>query len=321
MVEWFKKQNVIIKSIIGIIGAFILVCLLIIAVIYLPFYSPISNGEWATVISTFFAGTLGGLIALGGIWWQLNHEKEEKKKRVKEYLIYIIDKSLNSEYLINSLIYSETLISYTRNLLGNLDKTEEQKLLTEFDENYFNGNIDIILSLKNGKEVIELNNNIKMLNKCYNRTFYNTLKKNEIMKETNELQNVIQLINKYSTVLDTFEYQTIDFIKLSLELFLQNLKLNREDHVKYPELESLISYIENLLKILKKSDGLEDLKRLEMVTDFNIKVITYLINTVSILKNTEFNKKVLGCLLNDKNANQRAIKVFKELKKISHDLK
>lgn len=307
--------------------------------------SNITNSEWITFIATYSAGTLGGLIAILGIGWQLNHEKKEKTKRVKKYINFIINKNLKIEKLIDS----EILISYNKPLFGNVNKQEKIKLLIEFDQNYFDGNIDDIISLDNGEEIIELNNNVIALNNIYNRNFSNALDKHNLLIKKNE--EVIQIIKLYSDVLDNFRSEDIFTLSRYLDLFLKKLKTNFLETPGLINLNELITYIEVQLekfqilkdlqiKVMGKrfnemlespsteykevSDDigkLDYLERLKIITTLSEKTINYLIDKNFIVTKSQLDKDMLLSLYDDRNTNGRALQIYKDLRKISADLK
>jgi hypothetical protein len=313
MWEWFKNKNVIIKSLIGIIGVFIIICLLIIAVAYTPLYSPITNGEWATVIATFFAGTLGGLIALGGIWWQLNHEKEEKKKRVKKYLKYIIsqNKTKQNDFLlefIRSLTF-RSVIAEMKIIESSVDKFDE------FSEDYFDKNIESILNLENCDSIMKLQTKIKKINKIYHDNYESYYDRKSIFENKDDnFEDLISLIGNYSAILTYIDQHKT--VVANLDKFLETFnELNKK-----PEL--ILSSKKNidLLKMFSSRIRTSNFQEEEYFTICNIlneQLLSLLVTVVGIyVPKTIFSDKISRYIFHNLSANKLSFEVYNLLKGI-----
>lgn len=143
-----------------------------------------------TIISTFFAGTLGGLIALGGIWWQLNHEKEEKKDRVLRYIKYIVQSNKNDERMIEDLLESERLIDYHNFFTG--FESEERYQLKEFESSYIKDNINEMLKFSFCESVFDLEQKILDYNKASKYQWKNHYKRSILKEKFNKIKEKVE---------------------------------------------------------------------------------------------------------------------------------
>ena len=170
-----------------ILLSFIIMCTILQFIIFpSKIASEVSNDTWGSIISTFFAGTLGGLIAILGIWGQLNHEKKVKSKSVKIYLEYI--KEIN--YKDHNQLFKIFVCALQNFYSGVGDLAQNNKknisLFKGFDSNYINQNLDEILKLKNAKDILHLIDVVETFNTT---TFKNHLELS--MKKKDLLNSLI----------------------------------------------------------------------------------------------------------------------------------
>jgi hypothetical protein len=152
---------------IGIFSFIILCGVLEIIILPSKASSYISNDQWITFITTYFSGLLGASLSIFGIGWQLDQKEIKERKRVEDYIRYIL-KKIDNEFLLEELQKTEVIISYGNTLCGDDSlKSEKIILLYEFNQGYINQNIDNILSLKNGEKIIELSEKIIKFNIQY----------------------------------------------------------------------------------------------------------------------------------------------------------
>lgn len=236
MMKWFKNLNVIVKSGIGIVIAFFIVCVGIYYTVLSEIPSPITNDQWVTIISTFFAGTLGGLIALGGIWWQLNHEKKETINKVNRYIRYIVIRKNINNINENDIDFEDKFINifkelkYKNSKISSTYGAKQIKFFFELDENYISKNIDIILDNQAGEEILNLQSEIKLFNLDYHHLLVERSSEREKMLDCcKELKYLVDLKNHLQFIVKSNELllkkrddKDIFFIKESLKNYEKN---------------------------------------------------------------------------------------------------
>lgn len=273
MVKWFKNLNVVAKSFLFILLAFVATCFFISKI-----YSPITNEQWITIISTFFAGTLGGLIALGGIWWQLNYEKEETVHKVNRYIHYIVLRKNINKIIENNHDFEDEFINifkelkYRNSKISSTYGTQQIKYFFEFDEDYIHNNINTILDNSNGEEILNLQSEIKLFNLDYHHLIVDrSFEKEEILDYCRELDNLTNLKKHLQLVLKINEPSEIDAKDITLLKKALNNYENSDFKLFYENLNQLLkSNITHLNKEVVKK-GMLVLEK-EKIDDLNTKL-------------------------------------------------
>jgi len=331
MMEWFKNLNVIVKSGVGIVVTFFIICIGIYVTVSSEIPSPITNDQWVTIISTFFAGTLGGLIALGGIWWQLSHEKEQKKERVNIYIKYILKKNLKKDTCQN-LLLSEGIINYSTTISDCRSTTD--KLLYEFDTNYINENIENILGLKNGVRLFDLSKKVSKYNETLSIQLNEYDKKNRMKNSFESLKKEFSINNPNSN-LKNLMGRKLYFIYLfvyELTRFTSTISLLLTiDKSKLKILNSAVELDELKMKfkdIFEKIDSLKEgklsfLEALKITTCLNKSLLNKIDQELSSLhqiKKLEELKTIeplysnfINYLHKDQRMNGLALEIYEEL--------
>lgn len=276
--------------------------------------SVITNDHWVTIVPTYFAGTLGGLVALIGIWWQLDHEKRDKAKRVKEYISYILKENKNIPDIITGLISVEQGLSYTRTWFVDESEEFDQQVFIEFNQNYLNDNIDTILSLEKGKEILSVNQKINNLNKLYNKSMKTSIIKKEMLKQLKSIDislKTANLIESYSTFTDN-----IDFAP---SLCLKKLKAALSDHNLSEIMVDMKEFKEYIDSI--DPDSLDNSEKiLETLSKLNLKFY-YLIREVllNFERSDDQPKQLIYALSLDINFSGQSLDLYKEIKLLSEE--
>lgn len=257
---------------IAIIGFFFLICgLLEFIVIPSKTITNIGNSDWITITVTYFAGTMGGLIAFGGIAWQLNHEKKGKKKRLNNYIDFILKENLSKvkkkDSIIRKLLTIEGSINYSTTLMDNRDIS--YKLLEEFDPNYMNENIDNILMLSNGEKILKLSKKIILFNRLSKEQLENFQKKNKLRNSFSKLREECGLIkNKEKEKLYMIFYSLHSFCNftsnISFGLVIKKSKLPSANVDK-----DIYTKIKSLIDISKENKKITEIAALEKITEIN----------------------------------------------------
>lgn len=182
-----------------ILLSFIIMCAILQFIVFpSKIASEVSNDTWGTIISTFFAGTLGGLIAILGIWGQLNHEKKVKSKSIKIYLEHIKEINCkNHNQLFKIFIW--TLQNFYSGA-GDLAQNNKKKisLFKEFDSNYINQNLDEILKLKNAKDILQLIDVVENFNATTFKTHLElSIKKKDLLDSLSGSCPSVALLNEF----------------------------------------------------------------------------------------------------------------------------
>ncbi|MCS5421233.1 MULTISPECIES: hypothetical protein [Psychrilyobacter] len=125
--------------------------------------------------TSFFGGYLGGLVAVGGVYWQVTRkervEKEKKEEDVKNYIKFILNRNFQTFFFH---ITHRELGLFSRNAFH----AKVSNPLINFNQEYINSNINTILSLKNGEKILRINDKIISYSKLFDILFAS--KKNEV---------------------------------------------------------------------------------------------------------------------------------------------
>lgn len=168
LIEFIKKNKITMLAVI------IFPILLIIGLKLIYRFAPWEEIGSADGWIGFLGGYTGGIIALIGIWWQLEESKklEEFNKVVglKKYILYILNHNSNSK---NAEITTEdvnfgiqALISYqTLSIKG------DYKPYTQFCTDFINQNLKIIMELDLGEKLLDIDRKIQETNKMINTIF------------------------------------------------------------------------------------------------------------------------------------------------------
>lgn len=264
-----------------ILLSFIIMCTILQFIIFpSKIASEVSNDTWGSIISTFFAGTLGGLIAILGIWGQLNHEKKVKSKSVKIYLEHIKEINCNNHnQLFKIFIYAlQNFYSGVGDLAQN--NRENISLFKGFDSNYINQNLDEILKLKNAKDILQLTDSVETFNTT---TFKNhldlSMKKKDLLDSLMSSCPSVNLLREFcnnNTILLTYFYHS-DCNEELLENFkkIQVAIINKCNTFK--ELKPTVLGVVNqkfyTLRLIKEKDIAKQALAIEAASKINSEIL------------------------------------------------
>lgn len=204
---------------------------------------------------SFFGGFFGGIIAVGGVYWQVTRkekkEKEKKEGNVRRYIKFVLNKNSQADFFY--MIHKE---------LGLFDKNnlhlKPQNPLISFNQEYLNSNIDTILSLEGGDIFLEINEKILRCSKLFDTLLAS--KKNQIWDRIYyiisniEKVNVIANIEKGNVTANIEKAKVIANITINISRLNNTIKIfshmlyrynNGLDN--YPELKK--TFEENMLNI------------------------------------------------------------------------
>lgn len=116
--------------------------------------------HWFGFFGSYLGGSIGAIITLIGIYWQLNEtnkkSEKENKEGIFEYLKYILNKNQNIEFKYEILKDSNTIY-----------EVRKDKLFFSLGDSFIEGNAKAIFSEKKGKEIANLFENINNYNEIY----------------------------------------------------------------------------------------------------------------------------------------------------------
>lgn len=261
----------------------------IIFIVILKLYYIIIPGEEIGQISdwiSFSGGYIGALVALGGIWLQINYNENKLKKDIKLYLLETIKynlNKLNSEKFKLSIL---SMLSLTKDTVA-LD-IEDRKVFIQIDLNSSFELTSLALKLRINSEIQDINLSIEYLEemKCLlkkstlNDDFFYSLKTKLSETEYLEAYNIITYISnnidKYIYFISTSKDNKYinedigkfeEFLSKDSEFINNNFK-NRFKEYKIKD-ENYIIYLFELLCI--NLDNLSDrLERKHLLRKINI---------------------------------------------------
>ena len=310
-----KIKNSIVNSIFIRIVLLSLICLFLIwlALEYWIFASPkssyLSNAEWAGFLGNYTGAVVGGLISIYGIWWQITKEKREKKANLVKYINHIIDSNLNMAHIDKTLFSGEKHITYN---MMSISLNRQNTYLTEFDDNYINQNIESILELENGIEILKLKESIKSYNIDFNYLSENLSCKKSVLENLKKhfhssiYSDIIQFIFDVSDILYNYQKNRIKNPDVEkLEELVNSIK-DKEYKPKPDEEQKKI--IVNLNLFINKIKSNEyNIATIENQIVLNEAFIEYLVEP---LKNSLYNKLYEGKILESQKNNVEQLVKF-----------
>ena len=315
-------KNIIGPILGGSIALFVAIWIILECII-LPSKVPsyISNSEWITFIGTYFSSVLGGTIAIVGIWWQLEQPKKEHKKRVEGYLKHIIDENLkDKEELEKKILNLECMTSYTREYFAPQNRDEISNLFDEFEINYFNNNIDIILSFDFGKKIIDINKKINDFNKEYKKYIERLhLKYNFLISLEKNKEIKIQLMGDYlvqlSGLLDGLNYMNYNtYCILGTESVVQLRYIKKKEELK--DLLLLFEKLKSKRLDYKEFKLLSNEKKIKLSVDIKKEVFNFMLEKISSMKEFEDKTKLINFIYTDYRVTGKAFEIYKEIEEV-----
>lgn len=167
-------------------------------------------GDWIS----FSGGYIGALLALGGIWKQIESDKKEKEKEKKEgilkYFKYILELNLNTllhdQNRKNLYLLSPSLPNKQFGLSNNITIFSDEIINSNIDKVFILDNFDNILKIKMQMETYKqtlyiLNENIHKTNKNFRdlNLFVATIDSN--INYSSSEKNIIKLLNRFISAL------------------------------------------------------------------------------------------------------------------------
>lgn len=235
----------------------IMFIVIIIAFLFCPyiidqiFIESSNNASWFGFLGSYLGGGITALITLFGIYWQFQEIKKSEIKNKNEGLLKLIS------YKINRNISKE----FPYKILGQDEyfEYEEEVYFEGFKENLTIENEKLILTLKNGKEILEAIDNIDNYNKLFAKYIFNNKK---IEKRICEIDNLvsqnkldednafmcIQVISRFRSIVKTlYAYDTLlySFINEDVTKIFLNEKevLEKFKKVIIENLDDIITHI------------------------------------------------------------------------------
>ena len=278
------------KFIFGILVALFIPIVFIVFLKICYFYLPGNTigevGDWIA----FSGGYIGAIIALTGIWWQLDRTtRVTKEKAVDNALTYInffVKFNLDNinkkkiEFIYEEYLHFEKNIIPTNNMYIKLYEIE-----SEFIQNNLTTYIElgIIEDVYKIKEMInefnirgnlyfkELNENRKFLETFLNDISFQDIKQNETFSLLNKLLKIISKI--------IFKYNSATLSGHIIDLYFIDRDLNylKKECLNYKKIEDyfFIEEIEEIFKnsnfiFLSKLDLLKNIQNEKIIPTFNI---------------------------------------------------
>ncbi len=319
-----KKKEYFYMAMLVFAGSLLLVWLLIEGVGgVLTYAGVLTKPEWSGVLSNYYGGVLGGLIAIYGIHWQMSREEEEKKKRVKVYIKNIIDRNINMKDFKENLLSGEKILSWRTFSIA----PKKNEYLYKFSEKYIDDNVDTILTLKGScsggsisEDIFLLKSYIEEYNYFINELLLNSLEKKRVILKLKEhysgtrLAMVLEGLEILSIVFKEEKEEDIKWEQIEDSIFGNKCKKSIKDIKKETKkvspnnpldyrLEVLEKINENILKIVKESFLNEAIKEVKYETD---------------LKEEFF--KLIEIYNLHVAMNGRALVIYKKIEKLSKEL-
>lgn len=278
-------------------------------------------GQWAGFLGSYLGGAIGGVIAIGGIWWQVTREDKKKKQEillgVLKYFYHILKKNLlgpdkNLEIESDKSFQRKTYHIFSYNS-SSLSGDEEIKILTEFNQNIIINNLNSVYKLKYGEELYELNDKILEFNKDYEYLFKNLSKKKNLLKKLD--------VNPYTHILKILSNLINNLSNQNNRRSIENNILSLEQLINIPE-----DLEENILKII--NEEFRNDAKIEEYIKFVAKTILNI--TKEIQKGMDFEAEIASEFMNyrikeDRIYQLNIYEMFEKmkylLKKIEEDIK
>jgi hypothetical protein len=356
-----KKTPELFRRVIKLVFIILILFMISIGLIFLitgitPFISEkVYNCLGKTVVGTkdgwlgFYGGFLGGIIALVGIWFQINRkEKQESKEKfegLKKYLSYVFRK--NIELVIkNDIIYKvQSSLNYSdefKDIFSREEKTPIELYLPS--PKFVEDNLKIIMELDIGEELLSIIKEMEDFNQNIKTFQSQRIKTKGIFDEINKISsNLLEDELKYLDILEIIEnfsdlimcYNERDLINNNLnilnnmkghikrDLFKCFSKFNIKDSYKIIESEfSNLQFKERNIDIsIKLNDIFIKLLR-EM--ELNLKAITFnrIFDSNKEINNNPYNiSKILSrSISRDQDLNGYLPKLLEKIKNVSEKL-
>lgn len=141
------------KILLGIITIFLLIPYLLDKFLMGKITTTMGINEWFGFLGSYLGGGIAALITLYGIYWQLFTTKEKDKKGIIKFIKYKFIKNIN--------------IKFPYDIFYNRDDLNNTKVISNFNNNFLEQNINLIFSLNKGPEIAEIIDDIDKYNKLY----------------------------------------------------------------------------------------------------------------------------------------------------------
>lgn len=218
-----------------------------------------TKAEWAGFLGSYLGGSIGAVITLFGVWWQIKRDDKIKQRDkvigVLKGILYSLNKNLEDkklEYHKKQSFY--VLDYYCENLVH--FKFYNSYIYEIFPE-IIKENYKIIFELNFGKEIVDLNELIKNFNKNHKFLSLQLKRKQVIIKEIEEFINSnagFYSGTKVNDILKKIKELSNFFFSTLSEDTKEILEKGKELHENVNNLLSIISAEEDFLK---KSNKLE----------------------------------------------------------------
>lgn len=234
IIGWFKDNEVRVKT----IYYTFLFPLLVIILITLPIGITYMGKEILNLKSnslriigsadgwlSFLGGCFGGIIALGGVYWQVirkeTKERKQKEDNITTYARFTFKKIKESDFFYK--IHSELGLFHK-----NSYSLEPLNPLDNFNQEYFNSNTNTILCTENGETILDISDRVYKCSKLFN----SLIMSNRTQVEHKIASSITLLISK----VDDDEIKIIEeiaYLNQSIVLFSNILQLYNNDNQKY----------------------------------------------------------------------------------------
>lgn len=195
-------------------------------------------GQWAGFLGSYLGGAIGGVIAIGGIWWQLKKEEKKSKKDkltgLLNYLYYNMEsniKMLSNDYKKKSfLVFSYGINSWS--------VEGDYRYLEPLNQEVLNNYLITVFELSISKDIMELNSEILRFNTCYEYLFKNLNVKKDLLKSF-ENNGEVDVVRELSFITYKWALNNVEAIQRNIEN-LKELKETVSNAKIKNEIEKLI---------------------------------------------------------------------------------
>lgn len=262
-----------------------------------------SKGDWAGFLGSYLGGGIGALITLGGVWWQVKktNEKDKKDKTigVLKGILYSLDRNLKTKNLEDILKRSFYVLDwyYGDTVFYKFYNSYIYEIFPEIiKENY-----KVIFELDFGKEIVDLNENIKEFNQNHKFLSFELKKKKDVMIrikskiESLKKSDFKKIFDELEKIKDSSLFFSNNFPEIraketkesilkkgknlqeQIESLINDLDLIDEDHIFREEMNTILQYLLSEGIILSEYNNIfkifEDMETLKKQIEDEIKKI------------------------------------------------
>lgn len=197
---------------------------LIAVLIYIIVLSIFKEKINAELTLSYFGTMLTAIVTIFGVMWQIekNNEKMDEEKITKElnelsslkkYIVYILEKEVddNLDELMKTCDYGHSFKLIEVLLLKYTKTNDIENIFFEFDKQHLLKNLENLLKINNGDEVLKLQDSIKFANSLISNNISN-------LKLANICEELFIFKSKYENKLDEQTKDKIELLRLYMNL-------------------------------------------------------------------------------------------------------